>query len=234
MTNKNKKRPELDRNIVAYYKKNKTDETKNQISKTSTPNEETQEKKVKCGLDRLGSDVASSKHRDNIQVKKTRISPRFDGDSEGYDKIVVTPTHFNNKPFKGFISDNDAEIICKAIELHDTGNHHGTTFFRNDEDFLFITFKLKRTMIQNEVETKINKYFWYDKESKIGNLDRISGTVVHPQLESINHGDEQSPSNLTYGAKSGHLDDTKELRIDGCNYKLCEKNPNLAIIIRYC
>ena len=40
--------------------------------------------------------------------------------------------------------------------------------------------------------------------------------------------------NNTQPNKNNKYDGNVDLRIDGCNSKLCEKNPNLAIIIRYC
>ena len=65
----------------------------------------------------------------------------------------------------------EAEIICKVIQLQDTGNHHGTTFYINDEDVQVITFKFLQNMSQSEVEMKSNKHFWYDKESKISSSE---------------------------------------------------------------
>ena len=70
-------------------------------------------------------------------------------------------------------------------------------------------------MSKQEISTSINKYFWFDKESKVGNLNKISGQVVHPPMEDdIDGKDEESLGNPIFGAQSGNLDDTKEVRID--------------------
>ena len=125
MVNKKKKfekRPEQDRNNVAYYKKNKTDEIKNgnQAQKSSTPIEDHYPKEqsskdepkswaniVSARLARL--DTQSDGSNGTAQRKTTRIKPEFESDSSGYDRIVITPTHFNNKPFNGFIKDDEAK-----------------------------------------------------------------------------------------------------------------------------
>ena len=70
--------------------------------------------------------------------------PVLDADEIGYERIVVTPTHINNKPFRGYVSNIEADTICKAIGLHNKGNHHGTSFYRSKNQVLFITFILKK------------------------------------------------------------------------------------------
>ena len=109
-----------------------------------------------------------------------------------------------------------ADIICKVIELQDTGNHHGTVFYRNKKDVLFKSYRLKRNMSQSEVKESIHKHFWYNKESKSGNLDTISGHLAHPPIgkesgEEVKQEEENSKNN------SG-LDHTKEIRLGGSNY----------------
>ena len=158
-----------------------------------------------------------------VKKKTTRIKPVFNSDNTGYDRIVITPTHFNNKPFVGFVTEEEAETISKAIGLKELGNHHGTSFYRNEKDVLFITFRLKCSMSLQEISKSINKYYWYDKESRAGNLDKVSGQVVHPPMEddTTKH-EEESFSLISHGVRSGNLDDTKELRIDGCNYEISE------------
>ena len=53
----------------------------------------------------------------------------------------------------------------------------------------------------------------------MGNLDKISGQVVHPPMEdNTNNNDEQPVSHFVSGMTQ--KDDTKELRIDGCNYEI--------------
>ena len=131
--------------------------------------------------------------------------------------------YFNNKPFKGFVTEKEAEIISKAIGLKESENHHGTSFYRNEKDELFITYRLKHTMSHEEILSSINKYFWFDKVSKVGNLDKISGQVVHPQMgEDIDRHQEEVDDDRTKGVRSGNLDDTKDVRIDGCNYEISE------------
>ena len=34
-----------------------------------------------------------------------------------------------------------------------------------------------------EISDRINKYFWFDKESKAGNWDKITKRIVHPPME---------------------------------------------------
>ena len=156
------------------------------------------------------------------QRKIIKIKPEFESDNTGYDRIVISPTHFNNQPFNGFIKDEEAETISKAIGLHELDNHHGTSFYRSEKDVLFVTFKLKRNMTYLEILDSVHKYFWFDKESKAGNLDRISGQVVNPPMEeddddSSEEMDRSQPNPLT---NSGNKDNSKEVRIDGCNYEL--------------
>ena len=69
--------------------------------------------------------------------------------------------------------------------MKDSENHHGTSFYRNEKDKLFITYRLKQTMSHEEILSSINKYFWFDKVSKVGNLDKINGQVVHPQMGEV-------------------------------------------------
>ena len=84
--------------------------------------------------------------------------------------------------------------------------------------------KLKQTMSKHEITNTLNKYFWFEKESKAGNIDTISGHVVHPPMGDNRDGIERDLlGNATYGANSGNVDDTKKLRIDGCNYENQQK-----------
>ena len=137
---------------------------------------------------------------------------------------MATPTHFNSKLFDGFISEQEAETISDAIGLKELDNHHGTTFYRCERGVLYITYKLKQNMTQCEISEGINKYFWFEKESKAGNLDKISGRIIHPPMEDEKEENQREPDgHLTYGQPSGNLDDTKELKIDGCNYEISEQ-----------
>jgi hypothetical protein len=106
--------------------------------------------------------------------------------------------------------------------LHELDNHHGTSFYRSEKNVLFITYKLKRNMSIEEIYNSIHKYFWFDKESKAGNLDKISGQVVHPPMEEDNDETDKQQINtsIAEGQPSGNMDSTKEVRIDGCNYEL--------------
>ena len=145
-----------------------------------------------------------------MKKKTTRIKPVFNSDNTGYNRIVITPTHFNNKPFVGFITEEEAETISKAIRLKELGNHHGTSFYRNEKDVLFVTFRLKCSMSLQEISKSINKYYWYDKESRAGNLDKVSGQVVHPPMEDdTTKREEESISIISHGIRNGNLDDTK-------------------------
>ena len=47
---------------------------------------------------------------------------------------------------------------------------------------------------------------------------------VHPPMEDEKEENQGEPDgHLTYGQPSGNLDDTKELKIDGCNYEISEQ-----------
>ena len=78
-------------------------------------------------------------------------------------------------------------------------------------------------MSLQEISKSINKYYWFDKESRAGNLDHISGQVVHPPMEDDVDNEEESFKTLSLSLHSRNLDDTKELRIDGCNYEISER-----------
>ena len=221
------KRPELDRNNVAYYKTKVDSNVEYDKEVDRQVKIEPKEDKTQHEKPESWSQIAK-RGLNQLEPMKTknqtmRIKPAFTSVSTGYDRIVITPTHFNNKPFKGFVTEKEAEIISKAIGLKESENHHGTSFYRNEKDELFITYRLKHTMSHEEILSSINKYFWFDKVSKVGNLDKISGQVVHPQMgEDMDRHQEEVDDDRTKGARSGNLDDTKDVRIDGCNYEISE------------
>ena len=111
-----------------------------------------------------------------------------------------------------------------AIGLKHLDNHHGTSFYRNEKNVLFITYKLKKNMPIHEIYESIHQYFWFDKTSKAGNHDKISGQVVHPPMsEKISENDNEEEANCARSdSYTGNLDDTKEIKIDGCNYEMSE------------
>ena len=93
--------------------------------------------------------------------KIIKIKPEFQWETTGYVRIVITPTQFNNKPFNYFITDKDAKIF----KMDNLDNLHGTTFYRSDEDVLFVTYILKQnqnTSIQ-EIYESIYQIFWFNK-----------------------------------------------------------------------
>jgi hypothetical protein len=103
---KSEKRPEQDRNNVAYYKNNKTDESENgnQAQKSSTPiedyypKEQSSKDEPKSWANIVSARLATQSDGSNgtAQRKTIRIKPEFESDSSGYDRIVITLTHFNN------------------------------------------------------------------------------------------------------------------------------------------
>ena len=213
-----KRKPEDDRNNVAYYKKKSNVEPTDQDVKDV----KLQPEKSKLWSQIVKTCPTSTPSRPE-KGQTTWIKPEFNSENLGYDRIVISPTHLNNKPISGFITENDAETICAAIGLKEIENHHGTSFYRNEDDVLFVTYKLKQTMSKHEITNTLNKYFWFEKESKAGSIDTISGHVVHPPMGDNRDGIERDLlGNATYGANSGNVDDTKELRIDGCNYEISE------------
>ena len=133
-----KKMPEDDKNNVAFYKKKNLDqspECPDEMSSssqsqtlTSTPNPAPNQKEISNqDKTKSWSQIASTglvtQSSSIVMNKTTRIKPKFKSKSNGYDRIVITPTHFNNKPYSGFIKDEEAEIISKAVGLHNLDNH---------------------------------------------------------------------------------------------------------------
>ena len=53
----------------------------------------------------------------NEKRKIMKIKPVFTTENAGYDRIVITPTHFKRKPFKGYVTEKEAQTISKAIGL---------------------------------------------------------------------------------------------------------------------
>ena len=92
----------------------------------------------------------------------TKFKPVFDSKQTGYDRIAVTPTHFNKNKFKGSISKSEANIIGHAIGLHELDNNYGISFHRSEEDTLFLMYKLKKNMSLQEFENSLPKCFWFD------------------------------------------------------------------------
>ena len=139
-----KKKTEYDRNNVAFYKKIKNEEEnpKAEVSPQSTTVTSTQTSE-QSEKSKTWSQIAKAGLADRGPVKNqtARIKPVFNSKSVGYDRIVITLTHFNSKQFKGYISEKEADTISMAIGLKDLENHHGTSFYRNEDDMLFITFK---------------------------------------------------------------------------------------------
>ena len=122
----------------------------------------------------------------------------------------------------GYVTDQEANVINMAIGLHDMDNLHGTSFYRSENYVLFITYKLKQNMSIQEIDEWLHKFFWFDKVSKAGNFDTISGQVVHPPMGENNQETDDNAGYSKSGIQSGNLDDTKEVKIDGCNYELGE------------
>ena len=63
-----------------------------------------------------------------------QIKPVFGSNRKGYDRIVVTTTNFNNKHFKSFVSETEADTISRDIGLIELDSHHETYFYRNEND----------------------------------------------------------------------------------------------------
>ena len=133
------RKPEDDRNNVAFYKKKTDTNSKNEEiehHKVITKQQEEKTRDVDDGKtwsQVAGRNVVNVERRAETSAKRTtKISPEFKRNQTGYDRIVVTPTHFNKKQFKGFISDEEAVIISNSIGLTTLNNHHGTSFYRSE------------------------------------------------------------------------------------------------------
>ena len=108
----------------------------------------------------------------------------------------------------------ESEIIRKAIGIKNAV-FHGTTFDRPPSGELSITFRLKILMDEQTIRKELNSNFWFEKVSKDGNMNRISGCVVYPSLSESDGEEEKSMR---------QCDDIKEVRIEGSNYELKEKH----------
>lgn len=75
-------------------------------------------------------------------------------------------------------------------------------------------------MNNEEVVSKTNKYFWFERASKAGHCNIIRGQVVHPNLGD--NEEETDVDTVTYPSKADgyNCDGTKEVKIGGCNYYL--------------
>ena len=152
----------------------------------------------------------------------TRISPLFEREEKSvqrnglltaYDRIVVSPTHFNNGKFGGYITFEDSEVIRAAIGIQNE-DFHGTTFDRSSSGELSITFRLSREVCGEKIKRELNSHFWFEKWSKDGILNKIRGCVIYPFPvgEFDNEEENVRPSK-----------DIKEVKIEGSNYELKEK-----------
>ena len=82
-------------------------------------------------------------------------------------------------------------------------------------------YKLKQNLTQQEIAESVGKYFWFNKESRVGNLHKISGQVFHPPMgDDFEENEEKSVGQHVYEVTQ--IDDTKELKTDGCNYEISE------------
>ena len=126
--------------------------------------------------------------------KTTRIKPGFNSSNTGNNRFVIELTHSNSKTFKGFINYQKAVTISREIVLEKLNNHPGTFFYRSENVALYIAYKLKEILEAN------SKYFWFDKEIRAENLDKISGQVVPPQMASdLEENEAEHVGHLFYG-----------------------------------
>ena len=106
-----------------------------------------------------------------------KISPLFEREKrvqdEGaltYDRIVVSPTHFNSKKFSGYISLEDSEVIRNAIGIK-TENLHGTTFYRSPTGELSITYRLRKEIDEQKIKKELNSHFWTSGLKKAAKME---------------------------------------------------------------
>ena len=232
--NKKQNSPENDRNNVAFYKKEEREkkekkEKKEELpvamsSKAVSPNLFTPSRSSSSSTSETSlvgerfnelktwASVASTPLK---QEKKT-VDPKFLAEEAGFDRIVVTPTKFNKKVFDGFITSTEANLIRKEIKLD--YNVHGTTFNRNSDGKLFITFKLVSNLTLDEIQQSVKKYFSINKTSNAGHQDKISGEVIHPNLEGPKSDQENFNRREQVPEK-----ETTEIKIEGSNYQLTEE-----------
>ena len=96
-----------------------------------------------------------------------------------------------------------------AASLKYLDSHHGTSFYKSENDVSFITYRLKQSMCKQEISDTISKYFRFEKESITRNSDKISGQVVHPPMKDNIKENEQEPvGHLFSGIPSRTLDNT--------------------------
>ena len=84
-------------------------------SETSLPTENSTRTwaDIACSYKQSSSATKTSGQR----VTKTEIEPDFRSEDPGYDRIVVSPTNYINKTFEGFVTQEQADTIQKAINL---------------------------------------------------------------------------------------------------------------------
>ena len=190
------RKPENDSQNVAFYKKRSTsidremekiieDEyPQNEMKRAQTSSAETEKKLSMSNViidkeKKTWASVASTP----LKQEKLTIDPKYLAEDSRYDRIVVSPTKFNRKDFNGFVTCSEADLIRKEIKLDH--NVHGTTYCRNSEGKLFITFKLVSNLTLDEVQQSVKKYFCINKTRNEGHHNKISGEVIHPKLEDL-------------------------------------------------
>ena len=228
------KDPQDDPRNVAFYKKRQQQQkreeeprTESATSQMKTEPELESETKTKMtaattttpSTSPTWASVATMKSGASKSRHLAKISPLFESEKKNelsltYDRIVVSPTHFNNRKFSGYLTLEDSEVIRKAIGL-ETEVFHGTSFDRSDSGELSITFRLKTLMSEEKIKNNLNSHFWFEKWSKEGTLNKIKGCVIYPMP---NEGDR-----LEYKEKMACRNIT-EIKIEGSNYELKESH----------
>ena len=137
---------------------------------TSTPNPASTQKEIANqdktkSWSQIGSTELVTRSSNTVTNKTTRIRPECESKSNRYERIVITSTHFTNKPYRGFIKDEETEIISKAVGLHNLDNHDGTSFYRSKKVFFLLytnwkeTFGLTKKVKQEILTRSVDKLF---------------------------------------------------------------------------
>ena len=81
---------------------------------------------------------------------------------------------------------------------------------------------LKSNMSLHDIHESIHKLFYFEKSSKAGNLYKISEQVVHtPMMDNnIENKEEANAQYKNSGSYSANMDNTKEIKIYGCNHAM--------------
>ena len=201
---------------MAFYKEVKKEQQQNQQQQEQQKNESPPTTPTWAAVAATLS--PTSKTRSKLEATSAKnivkIIPLFEREKKSesknltFDRIVVSPTHFNNSKFSGYVTIEDAEVIRSAIGIKNV-DFHGTSFERLPSGELSITFRLQREMDEQTIKGELNSNFWFEKRSRDGNLNIVRGSVIYPFFAECDIDNNNENNNYNNNNK-----DSKEVRTD--------------------